>query len=207
MKLRKSILIAIVAVMVAGIWIATRPAPDTPAPPVAADAPKPGPILVPPAGSVEVEPEELPETAAIDPEPAAPRPRTEESRASSRRNFENPLVESYPPGMPPPRPAEIDNPELAAEFEKIHLMLREYRALTGENPVGTNREIMKALMGENPKGARFGPPEGQSLNENGELIDRWGTPYFFHQMTKDWMEIRSAGPDRRMWNEDDLSGS
>ncbi len=58
----------------------------------------------------------------------------------------------------------------------------------------------------NPKGAQLDPPEGQSLNENGELIDRWGTPYFFHQLSKDLMEIHSAGPDRRMGNEDDLIG-
>lgn len=83
-------------------------------------------------------------------------------------------------------------------------MLRDYRTLTSENPVGTNAEIMQAIMGGNPKGARLGPPEGQSLDDKGELIDRWGTPYFFHQLGKDQMEIRSAGPDRRMGTEDDL---
>jgi hypothetical protein len=98
----------------------------------------------------------------------------------------------------------VDNPEVAADFEEVALMLRNYRALTGENPVGTNAEIVKALNGDNPKGAHLGPPDGEGLNENGELIDRWGTPYFFHALTKDLMEIHSAGPDRRMWNEDDL---
>ena len=83
-------------------------------------------------------------------------------------------------------------------------MLRDYRTLTSENPVGTNAEIMQAIMGGNPKGARLGPPEGQSLNDKGELIDRWGTPYFFHQLGKDQMEIHSAGPDQRMGTEDDL---
>jgi hypothetical protein len=82
-------------------------------------------------------------------------------------------------------------------------MVRDYRSVAGENPVGTNAEIMKALMGENKKGARFGPPEGQQLNGDGELVDRWGTPYFFHQLSKTEMEIRSAGPDRVMWTGDD----
>jgi len=85
-------------------------------------------------------------------------------------------------------------------------MFRDYRTITGENPVGTNAEIMKSVMGGNPKGAMLGPPEGQLVNENGELIDRWGTPYFFHQLTKDLMEIHSAGPDRRMWTDDDIVG-
>ena len=83
-------------------------------------------------------------------------------------------------------------------------MFRDYRSLYGENPVGTNAEIMKALMGGNPKGAQLGPPEGASLNGQGELIDRWGTPYFFHQISKDQMEVISAGPDRKMFTRDDV---
>lgn len=92
----------------------------------------------------------------------------------------------------------------AIELDKVGLMLRDYRTLMGANPVGTNAEIMQAVMGGNPKGARLGPPEGQSLNAQGELVDRWGTPYFFHQLTGTSMEIRSAGPDKVMWTPDDV---
>jgi hypothetical protein len=42
------------------------------------------------------------------------------------------------------------------------------------------------------------------MNSNGELMDRWGTPIFFHALSKDQMEIRSAGPDRVMWTADDV---
>ena len=83
-------------------------------------------------------------------------------------------------------------------------MITDYHTLMGENPVGTNAEIMKALMGHNPHQATLGPPAGASLNGQGELIDRWGTPYFFHQLSRDAMEIRSAGPDRKMYTNDDL---
>ena len=83
-------------------------------------------------------------------------------------------------------------------------MLRDFRTRMGENPVGSNAEIMQALMGGNSAGARLGPSSEQSLNAVGELVDRWGTPYFFHQLSKNSMEIRSAGPDRRMWTADDL---
>ena len=89
------------------------------------------------------------------------------------------------------------------EVDKVSLMIRDYRTLANENPVGTNTEIMAAVMGGNPKGATLGPPEGMSLNDKGELIDRWGTPYFFHQLSRDQMEIRSAGADKVMWTEDD----
>lgn len=106
-------------------------------------------------------------------------------------------------------PNPVSPEELAAaavDVDKVKLMFRDYRTRMGENPTGTNAEIMKAVMGDNPKQARLGPPEGQQLNGNGELVDRWGTPYFFHQMSRNDMEIRSAGPDKQMWTGDDLVG-
>jgi hypothetical protein len=42
------------------------------------------------------------------------------------------------------------------------------------------------------------------VNGDGELVDPWGTPYFFHQLSGTDMEIRSAGPDKTMWTDDDL---
>ncbi len=196
----KAIVLGIIVLAILGNWIATRPKSVFPAPsssPEIVSAPSP-------AIAETAAPADSPPPPAAQPGPATPKPRTEESRAASRRDFSDPLVESYPPSIPPPRQATDAEPDLAADFDKVTLMLRDYRALTGENPVGTNAEIMKAIMGGNPKGAQLGPPEGQPLNENGELIDRWGTPYFFHQLGKDLMEIHSAGPDRRMGNADDL---
>jgi hypothetical protein len=90
------------------------------------------------------------------------------------------------------------------ELGHVHAMLRDYRTRMKENPVGSNAEIMRAVMGGNPVGARLGPPEGQELNEQGELLDRWGKPYFFHQLSATVMEVRSAGPDGRMWTADDV---
>ena len=59
-------------------------------------------------------------------------------------------------------------------------------------------------MGKNAKQATLGPPEGQQLNAQKELIDPWGTPYFFHQISGDDMEIHSAGPDKTFGTSDDL---
>jgi hypothetical protein len=100
--------------------------------------------------------------------------------------------------------APIDRAHAMVELEKVRRMVASYHTLMGQNPVGTNAEIMKALMGGNPHQAMLGPPPGQSLNANGELLDPWGTPYFFHQLSGDDMEIHSAGPDRRMGTADDL---
>lgn len=93
--------------------------------------------------------------------------------------------------------------EIATALEEVQTMLRDYRSALGENPIGTNSEIMRAINGDNLKQVKVGPPAGQRLNAQGELIDLWGTPYFFHQISRERMEIRSAGPDRLMWTADD----
>lgn len=195
-----------VALVVAGNWISRRVERNAPIPKPAAQIESTEPAAPPPVLEAAAPAAPAPPPYVPDPAPATPKSRSEETRAASRRDLENPLVTSYPPSTPPPRRAEDSEPEVAAGFDKVSLMLRDYRTLTGENPVGTNAEIMKSIMGDNPKGAQLGPPEGQGLNAQGELIDRWGTPYFFHQLSKDLMEIHSAGPDRRMWNEDDIVG-
>ena len=103
----------------------------------------------------------------------------------------------------PAQPFTLPDEAALREIDQVSLMIRDYRTFARENPVGTNAEIMEAIMGKNAKGATFGPPEGMQLNENGELTDRWGTAYFFHQLSRDHMEIRSAGADKVMWTDDD----
>jgi hypothetical protein len=89
-------------------------------------------------------------------------------------------------------------------LENMRTTIRQYGAMFGGNPVGTNPEITRALMGNNPKHINFLKDDGNRVNSNGELVDGWGTPYFFHQLSGSEMEIRSAGPDRKMWTTDDL---
>jgi hypothetical protein len=81
-------------------------------------------------------------------------------------------------------------------------MLRDYRAALTENPVGSNKEITKALLGGNSRKTRFIVAEAK-VNADQQLIDRWDHPYFFHQLSRKQMEIRSAGPDGVMWTPDD----
>ena len=71
------------------------------------------------------------------------------------------------------------------------------------NPVGENAEITAALMGDNRLGLALIPKGHRAVNERGELCDRWGTPFHFHQLSGTRMEIRSAGPDRRFATDDD----
>lgn len=86
----------------------------------------------------------------------------------------------------------------------LHVTVRNFGLRFRGNPVGNNAEITAALNGDNPGGVHFLDPSSTRLNDKGELIDEWGTPYFFHQLSGTDMEIHSAGPDRIMGNSDDL---
>jgi len=89
--------------------------------------------------------------------------------------------------------------------QNVRHAITEYGAMFGGNPVGNNPEITAALAGNNPKQINFIKPEaGLRVNESGELVDAWGTPLFFHQLSGTDTEVRSAGPDRKMWTPDDL---
>jgi hypothetical protein len=126
-----------------------------------------------------------------------------------------PHANPNPPG-PPPGGAIVDEPsELAkglnsptgdvhADLRQINDIFMHYRsAIHGDNPVGENVDITAVLTGRNRLGFAFIPPDCPAINADGELCDRWGTPYFFHQLSAQEMEIRSAGPDRKMWTADD----
>lgn len=107
-----------------------------------------------------------------------------------------PVVPPAPP-LPPDHPARTEADDVARN-------LRHFGQRFGGNPVGTNAEIVRYLNGGNPHGVRYLPQETSRLNEAGELVDSWGTPYFFHQLSAKETEIRSAGPDRTLWTGDDI---
>jgi hypothetical protein len=71
------------------------------------------------------------------------------------------------------------------------------------NPVGENAEITAALAGANRLEFALIPRNHPAINTVGELCDRWGTPFRFHQLSGQYMEIRSAGPDRKFGTDDD----
>jgi hypothetical protein len=93
----------------------------------------------------------------------------------------------------------------ATVLNNMRITINQYGSMFGGNPVGTNPEITRALNGDNPKQVRFIKEDsGLRINGRGELVDYWGTPFFFHQLSGTAMEIHSAGPDRLMWTTDDL---
>ena len=115
------------------------------------------------------------------------------------------------PPKPPVAPAGKTQPpeytNLAPDIvlDNLRHAIRDYGSMFGGNPVGVNSEITSQLNGNNPKHVNFIRPEaGMRSNDRGELVDPWGTPYFFHQLSGTETQIRSAGPDKMMWTADDL---
>jgi len=98
-----------------------------------------------------------------------------------------------PPALPP-----------LTVLDKTRVLIHNYHAAFGENPVGTNPEIAAALQGKNPRQINFLADSSLQLNGKGEIIDGYGTPFFFHQISAHEMEIHSAGPDKVLWTPDDL---
>lgn len=190
------------AFVAAGLYVLLRP--SAPVPPRSGNGPaasRPGGSPVLPAPSTNPDaggPERPPETPPPPP-PAVAAPLPAPNPPSPRRQS---------PAAPPP-PASLRPPAAApapaqAVLDSIALNLRHYQLRFGGNPVGTNAEIVRELSGGDGNGAIYLPPDLKRLNDRGELIDEWGTPYFFHQESAKEMEIRSAGADRILWTTDDL---
>ena len=86
----------------------------------------------------------------------------------------------------------------------VEQLFADYRYAYKENPVGSeNAEITQQLLGKNPKRIVFIDPRCAALRGT-ELVDQWGTPFFFHALSGQQMQVRSAGPDRQLWTADDV---
>jgi hypothetical protein len=108
--------------------------------------------------------------------------------------------------LPHPEAAFIGDGSLtpAQELDVISHVLDAYIETFGALPAGENNaQIMNALRGNNPQSLGLFPYEHSRLDEQGQLKDPWDTPYFFHLISRTEIQIRSAGPDREMYTQDD----
>ena len=92
------------------------------------------------------------------------------------------------------------------DLETLGGIIGQYRRIFGYNPVaGENREVMRALTGDNTYKLVFIDKSNPAINREGELVDRWGNPVFFHAVSSTRpMEISSAGPDGEFSTTDDI---
>ena len=103
--------------------------------------------------------------------------------------------------------ARSDLVRCKAERINLTAALKGYRAQYGEYPVGDNAAILKALRGQNPKRLLFFDIDSGSLDEHGAFIDPWRNPYFIETNLTNGISIRSAGPNRRFGDADDVTNS
>lgn len=161
-----------------------------------------------------------PNTATqTSPVPAAPQqgagPGAGDSPALSGGTVTTPTP---PPVQQPPSSSawrEEDFPIIAPLNKPGSTIVRDLDAVNGVleawrsnfpregNPVGENADITAALTGANHLELVLIPKKHPAINAQGELCDRWGTPFRFHQLSGEQMEIRSAGPDRTFATGDD----
>lgn len=94
---------------------------------------------------------------------------------------------------------------IARDLDAVNGVLEAWRSNFPRegNPVGENADITAALTGANHLELALIPKKHPAINAQGELCDRWGTPFRFHQLSGEQMEIHSAGPDRTFATGDD----
>lgn len=155
---------------------APTPAPNTPA----ATASDPGLASRPPP--LAPDSPARPALAPVAPSPAFPR---------------SPLADS------------LNSPATTArdDLRAIARILALYRERFGAYPAfETNAQLVNALAGANPHRIALLPRDASAVSpDTGRLLDRWGTPYDVHALSRDALELRSAGPDRALHTADDLT--
>lgn len=147
-----------------------------------------GPVSAPaPAGTpLNTAVPSSPKVATPNPKPSAPPPPLEVSHLADALNS----------------PAT----DIQADLRLLLQVVTTFRSNfpTEGNPVGSNAEITATLTGQNKLRFAFIPPDHSAINKNGELCDRWGTPFFFHAESGVRMTVQSAGPDKKRHTADDV---
>jgi hypothetical protein len=93
------------------------------------------------------------------------------------------------------------------DLEVLQTLLRQYfRRLRQRQglPIGDDIDLARALSGQNPMRVALIPQNHPAISADGHLRDRWGSPYFIHPKGHSVFEIRSAGPDRKLFTDDDI---
>jgi len=124
--------------------------------------------------------------------------------ASATRGAKSAFVDDdFPLAVPLNRPDST----IARDLDTLSQIFDAWRSSFPRdgNPIGENAEITAALTGANRLELALIPPQHRAINASGELCDRWGTPFRFHQLSGTHMEIRSAGPDRAFGTVDDAT--
>ena len=142
-----------------------------------------------------------------EPEPAPNRgeaPSDKKLPVDATTRIPAPKIELTPSAIEIGRMLHAESGSGDEDNDIVNNLFYDFRKLLQQgNPVGMNEDITAALLGENPKGLAFLSSDHPAIRD-GQLIDRWGTPFWFHSASAEVMEIRSAGPDKKLFTGDDI---
>lgn len=102
--------------------------------------------------------------------------------------------------------AKGDN-TIRQDLEIVEALLSHAVLLVKDFPslfLADNSDFTNLFMGHNKQKFAWVHPNHSSVSEEGELLDRWGTPLFFHRESATATTLRSAGEDRELWTSDDI---
>jgi hypothetical protein len=171
------LILALAGAIAVGVWFQRESV--TPRQQPAPEAARPPAPSIPPRAALDAPP-------AIQPAPAKP----------SARQAGSPLARELN------APASDATHDVAALHGMLRQYLRQLRQRPG-HPIGNDADLARVLTGHNPMKLVVLPPTHPALSPDGRLRDRWGTPYFIHPRGLGAFEIRSAGPDRKLFTPDD----
>ena len=145
-------------------------------------------------------------TKAYKPEPPSAAEAT--AKATPERAATAPPLQPLPNPSGHPDAAAFGTTAIPPEREAVvlHGVLEAYRREFGSFPAGNeNSHFLNALAGVNPGGLVIFPHGHPRVSAGGELLDAWGHPFHFHPLSRDHLEVRSAGPDGILFTDDDLT--
>lgn len=173
-RLFVTVTVLLAVAVVAVIWLTTAP-----------NEPPPTPLAT-----------KIPKSKSRPPVPVAPPPPTSETLPNSRSI--DPEIQQLADNLA----AKTESP--SRDLEMVDEFIDLYRRIFQQgNPIGLNEDITSVLIGHNAKKGVLFPPDNPMIVK-GQLVDRWGTPYWFHPNSGHQMEIRSAGPDKELFTADDV---
>lgn len=93
------------------------------------------------------------------------------------------------------------------DLRLVRAVIEQYWRMTNDPDsltLGANEDVLRNLAGQNSLGIEFVSPDHEFLNTKGQLLDRWGQALYFHANSVTDIEIRSSGPDRKRYTDDDI---
>jgi len=108
-----------------------------------------------------------------------------------------------------PLAAELHLPDrtLQQDVDTLRQIIQQYFEAIQNRPgppIGDDADLARVLKGRNPLKLIVVPTTHPIFSADGRMRDRFGTPYHIHARSRTAIDIRSAGPDRKLFTEDDV---